>query len=65
MAYKIKILIMDSLYTFISGFVILHIIEFIKPGIVSNHFDLNRAFIFLWIYIIIAVIISQFIKNKQ
>lgn len=60
----IKKLLLDSLYFIIGAYIFLYILEFIKPGIVSNYTDLNKIFICIFIYIILVTIISQIKKIK-
>ncbi|HNZ86243.1 MAG TPA: hypothetical protein PLD95_01020 [bacterium] len=62
MAHKIKILILDFTFISIFSYVILYILEFIKPGIVSNYVDLNKLFTYLLIVIVFSAIISQIKK---
>ncbi len=63
MASQIKQLLLDSLYIVIGGYVMLYILEYIKPGIVSNYTDLNKIFLYIIIYIVFATLISQIKKH--
>jgi hypothetical protein len=64
MASKIKTLILDLTFFSIFAYVILYVLEFMKPGVVSNYIDLNRLSIYLLIIIISVSIASQIKKIR-
>lgn len=64
MASKIKTLILDLTFFSIFAYMTLYILEFMKPGVVSNYIDLNKISIYLLIIIISASIASQIKKIR-
>ena len=60
----LKTIIFDFFYLVLGSYILATLLEKMKPGVISNHFDLNKSFYIIIPMIILCAIASSWRTNK-